>query len=75
MKPDDLEQKWIKSLIMSNRCDTGVCTADSSVVELHTAHCTAHCAVQCGRVGWEIAQGTNARVADKVGGSEQVTSN
>ena len=70
MKPDDLEQKWIKSLIMSDRCDTSVCTApDSSVVEL------AWYAVQCGRVGWEIAQGTNARVADKVGGSEQVTSN
>ena len=34
MKPDDLEQKWIKSLIMSCWCDTGVCTADSSVVEL-----------------------------------------
>ena len=25
--------------------------------------------VECGRVGWEIAQGTNASVADKVGGS------
>ena len=54
---------------MSCWCDTGVCTADSSVVEL------VWYAVQCGRVGWEIAQGTNARVADKVGGSEQVTSN
>ena len=48
---------------MSDRCDT-------SAVQRGRV-----CVVECGRVGWEIAQGTNASVADKVGGSAQVTSN